>query len=206
MIKYFIIFSLACLPLCLAAQTQKNIVLTDFSFSFLGTGDVRATSIGINYHRFFSKRFGFNAAINKTSGRGGDIFFGPEVSQIQFDNLRIISNDNVIYTSIADYTIANIGASYRVNESTNQSLIVAAGINHKWIQSSRISGNSSIVENGREFIIANIEIQQERELAPYVAIDYVYYLFGDASLGIHLAVHAGGNIVSSAGLNVGFRF
>jgi hypothetical protein len=181
-------------------------VLTDYSFSFLGTGDVTATSIGINYHRFFSKRFGFNAAISKTSGRGGDLFLGPGDSQIQFDNLGIVSNDNVIYTSIADYLIANIGVSYRVNESTNQSLIVAAGINHKWIQSIRINGNSSFVENGREFIIANIAIQQERELAPYVAIDYVYYLFGDASLGIHLAVHAGGNIVSSAGLNVGYRF
>lgn len=213
MFKYLIVCILFCLPFINYGQTQKNIVLTDYSFAFLGTGDVRASNIGINYHRFVTNRLGFNVALNKTSGRGGDFLLQSEDGIIDFVNLRFQSNDDVVHTAIADYTIANIGISYRVNESTNQSLIIAAGLNHKWIQSNRISAYQSFSSNGGDLgmpqtiiTLQSFDVQQERELAPYVAIDYVYYLFGDVSLGLHLAVNAGGNIVSSAGMNIGFRF
>ena len=54
--------------------------------------------------------------------------------------------------------------------------------------------------------IESTSLTAENETGFYVGLDYLYVFDNSISIGLHLAAENSNNIVSKAGLSLGFRF
>jgi len=186
---------------------QKNYVLTNYSFSFMGTGDIRGSAIGIDYHRNLKGRFGVHLGVSKASG-GSNFLLFPDSENFRNGTSNVTIQGTGTSDNIAQYNSYMAGLSYKVADGEKQVLLVGLGLNHKRFKQSYIDlVTTSFDSNSEPIIMAEqFTLVNENEWHGYLSIAYHYYVADNFSLGLHLSVEPGANIISKAGLALGYRF
>jgi len=197
------------LPFQASAQ-NNNHLLTNVSYAFFGTGDLSGTAIGLDYHRTLWGRFGIHLGYSKATGRGDNILQSIGSGNIGvLNNLSLSGNDEQA-SDLANYNTYLIGVNYKVADGDKHILLASGGLNYKQLRYNFISGFSLQNINAQGIAesatIESTSLFAEREAGFYVGLDYLYVFDNSISLGLHLAVEDSSNIVSKAGLSLGFRF
>lgn len=189
---------------------DNNHLLTNVSYAFFGTGDLSGTAIGLDYHRTLWSRFGLHLGYSKATGQGDNT-----LQTIGRDNRAVVTNltfdGNGDQTSdLANYTTYLIGVNYKVADGDKHILLASGGLNYKQLQYNYLS--SFLAENvnsqglAESVSIRNTALVAEKETGFYFGLDYLYVFDNSISLGLHAAVENSDNILSKAGLSLGFRF
>lgn len=194
-----------------ATAQDKNHLFTNISTSFFGSGDLSGNAIGIDYHRTLWTRFGVHAGFSKATGTGdGTLRFALSLNNSEdITNLFISGNGNQV-SDLASYNTYLIGANYKVTDSNKHILLASGGLNYKQIKFNSLGGVlfENIDPQGRaeSVTITDTRVSAENETGFYFGLDYLYVFDNSISFGLHLAVENSDNIVSKAGLSLGFSF
>lgn len=188
---------------------EQNHLFTNVSFGFFGTGDLKGTAIGMDYHRTLLVRFGVHLGYSKTTGSGEGTLGNINNENRQFIDNLLFDGSSEFAGDIANYDTYLIGINYKVADGSKHILLASAGLNYKNIKYNYLSGFR--VEENLDGSIEAISIignnlVAETEVGFYGGLDYLYVFDNSISLGIHLAVENSSNILSKAGLSIGFRF
>ncbi len=176
---------------------SKNYLLSNISYSFFGSGDLSGSAIGITYHRMFLDKFGANISYSKATAQGGRAYF------TQNDSIpNVIIDGSSPAFEIALYHSANIGLTYRTTAGERHALLAGAGLNYKslidnYIYNIQNSEHASTIEN---------YYHSSKEVGFHVSLDYLFFVAKDFAIGIHGAMEISPNILSNAGISLGYRF
>ena len=191
------------------AQDQ-NLLFTNVSYAFFGTGDLSGTAIGLDYHRSIWNRLGVHLGFSKATGKGDNT-----LRQIGENNQNAITNitftgDGDHVSDLANYTTALLGINYKVVDQTGQVLLVNTGLNYKQFQYNYLAGYLAENINGQgvaeQITIQSTALVADKETGIYFGLDYLYVLNNSLTIGIHGVVENSSNILSKAGLSIGYRF
>lgn len=176
---------------------SKNYLLSNISYSFFGSGDLSGSAIGITYHRMFLDKFGANISYSKATARGGRINF------TQNDSIRnVIIDGNSAAFEVASYHSANIGLTYRTTAGERHALLAGAGLNYK----SLIDNYLYSIQNNNHTVTIGNYYYSSKEIGFHVSLDYLFFVAKDFAIGIHGAMEISPNILSNAGISLGYRF
>ena len=193
-----------------ATAQDNNHLITNVSYAFFGTGDLSGTAIGLDYHRTLFGRFGLHLGYSKATGQGDNTLqsIGTQNRGV-LTNLSLDGNGEQA-SGLANYNTYLIGVNYKVADGNKHILLASGGLNYKQLKYNYLS--SFLAENvNNQGVAESVSIQSttlvaENEAGFYIGLDYLYVFDNSISLGLHFAVENSSNIVSKAGLSLGFRF
>jgi len=191
------------------AQDQ-NYLLTNAAYAFFGTGDLSGTAIGVDYHRTLFGRFGLHLGFSKATGKGSGTLdrIGsnnrPLVTNLSFDGNGDQTSD------LANYNTYLLGVNYKVADGQKHVLLATGGLNYKLLQYNYLSGfiaeNVNAQGQAESISVLGNNLVAEKETGFYVGLDYLYVFDNALTLGLHFSVESSSNILSKAGLSLGFSF
>lgn len=206
--KTLIVATLVLLSITINAQTTnvdaKNYVLTNVSYAFFGTGDLSGSSLGINYHRMITNRFGLNAGYSKASGNGSGI-----INLIDGYRLREVNTtgENIAFET-GNYNSLNLGLTYKILNGTHQNLLLGGGLNYKSLHYNYV--NSAYFESQpdgtTDVYITGTEYNNEKEIGYFISVDYLVFFKSGFGLGVHASVENSDNILSKVGASLAYKF
>lgn len=190
---------------------NKNHLFTNFSYAFIGTGDLSGNAIGLDYHRTVWSRFGVHVGFSKATGSGDGTLRRAlsNNSNNSIGNLTIRGNGNQL-SDIAIYSTYLIGANYKVTDGQKHILLASGGLNYNQLKYNSLGG--TLFENFNDqgiagtVTITDTSVSAYDETGFYFGLDYLYVFNNSISIGLHLAVENSDNIAYKAGLSLGFSF
>ena len=199
--------------LCLLVQfsskaQDQNYLSTNISYTFFGTGDLQGTAIGLDYHRTLWKRLGFHLGYSKATGQEDRLNLIRN-NQDVISNAIFIGNDNNA-SDLANYQTYLVGLNYKITAGARQTLFVSGGLNYKTLTYNYIGAvlfeNIDPQGNAEQATILDYQFLAEKEVGIYGGLDYLFVFDNSVSLGLHFVVENSSNILTKAGLSIGFRF
>jgi len=187
---------------CFNVSAQKNSIATNVSTAILGTGDIRSTSLGVDYNYEINRKYYLYTSLRFTHGGSSDLLLSLYDEFPGSTSNFVLLGESGHVENIAIYRSILIGAGININLKKRWMVKLTGGIGHQKIVNNFISAAAS-VENtmfSRDVLIIETSIVSKSNLAPFTNLEWVYSVNKIISSGLLIHVELGNDTLSSAGI------